>query len=109
MIALVVTLQVQPERHEEFVTAITENAARSVGDEPGCVRFDVSRGVDDELRYWLYELYVDQAAVDAHRAARHFAVWRSAADRCVVPGSQVNSFATVQVSQSSETREGDSR
>jgi quinol monooxygenase YgiN len=42
----------------------------------------------------FYELYEDQAAIDAHRAAPHFAKWRAAADRCVVKGSQVNTLST---------------
>ncbi|WP_198940370.1 hypothetical protein [Micromonospora sp. CB01531] len=37
---------------------------------------------------------VPEAAVEAHRAAPHFADWRAAADQHVVPGSQVNLLAT---------------
>ncbi|MFF9779672.1 hypothetical protein ACF1HJ_39275 [Streptomyces sp. NPDC013978] len=33
------------------------------------------------------------AAVEAHRAAPHFKVWRAAAARYVVPGSQVNTLS----------------
>ena len=40
----------------------------------------------------FYELYDDEAAIAAHRAAPHFAEWRKAADVCVVKGSQVNTF-----------------
>jgi quinol monooxygenase YgiN len=93
MIALIVSLQVAPGRLDEFIAAIGENSARSVADEPGCHYFDVTQSVDDDHRFLFYELYEDQAAVDAHRAAPHFAAWRQAADRCVVPGSQVNTFA----------------
>jgi quinol monooxygenase YgiN len=95
MIALIVSLQVVPGRLDEFTAAIRENAARSVADEPGCHYFDVTQSVEDDHRFVFYELYEDQAAVDAHRAAPHFADWRRAADRCVVPGSQVNTFAAL--------------
>ncbi|MBB2986640.1 putative quinol monooxygenase [Terracoccus luteus] len=90
MLTLTVSLQVRPERHADFVAAITENARRTFADEPGCLRFDVARDRDDELHYVFHEVYVDADALEAHRAAPHFAVWRAAADRCVVPGSQVN-------------------
>ena len=37
-------------------------------------------------------------AFAAHKAAPHFAVWRQAAEECVVPGSQVNTFSDMFVS-----------
>jgi quinol monooxygenase YgiN len=93
VIALVVSLQVQPGRLEEFLAAIGENAERSFTDEPGCLRFDVTQDLDDDHHFVFYELYADEEAVAAHRAAPHFALWRAAAERCVVPGSQVNTLA----------------
>ena len=93
MIALVVSLQVQPGRLEEFLAAIGDNAERTFSDEPGCLYFDVVPSLDDDHRFLFYELYADEEAVAAHRAAPHFARWRRAAERCVVPGSQVNTLA----------------
>ena len=40
-----------------------------------------------------YASGMDEAAIEAHRKAPHFAKWREAADVCVVNGSQVNTFA----------------
>lgn len=93
MISLTVTLQVRPGHLEPFLTAIAENAERAVADEPGCVSFDVSQDLGDSHHFVFYELYRDEAALDAHRAAPHFAAWRAAADQHVVPGSQVNLVA----------------
>lgn len=94
MIALNVSLEVHAERLEEFLAAIKENAERSFNDEPGCRYFDVTQDVKNPLHFIFYELYEDEAAVEAHRQAPHFAAWRSAAERCVVKGSQVNTLAT---------------
>jgi quinol monooxygenase YgiN len=94
MIALIVSVQVLPGRLEEFTEAIRENAERSFTDEPGCLYFDVTQSIADDHHFLFYELYADEAAVAAHRETTHFAVWRRAADRCVVPGSQVNTLAT---------------
>ena len=94
MIALVVSLDVVPGRLDEFVEAIGTNAERSFTDEPGCLYFDVVQSLADDHHFVFYELYADEDAVAAHRAAPHFAQWRAAADRCVVPGSQVNTLAT---------------
>lgn len=40
--------------------------------EPGCVAYDVHRSLDDSSRFMLYEIYLDEAAYDAHRGSPHF-------------------------------------
>jgi quinol monooxygenase YgiN len=92
MIALIVTLHVHAERLPQFLAAIEENALRSFTDEAGCRYFDVTRDTKDPTHFIFYELYDDEAAIEAHRQAPHFAKWREAADTCVVKGSQVNTF-----------------
>ncbi len=73
MIALVVSLDVVPGRLEEFTAAIATNAERSFTDEPGCLYFDVVQSLADDHHFVFYELYADEDAVAAHRAAPHFA------------------------------------
>jgi len=92
MISLVVRLDVIPERREEFLAAITANATSTFADEPGCLRFDVCRSQADPNHFVFYEIYRDEAALAAHREAPHFATWREAVARTVVPGSQVNTL-----------------
>jgi (4S)-4-hydroxy-5-phosphonooxypentane-2,3-dione isomerase len=88
MFSLVVQVEIRPERRDEFLAAIADNAAASVRDEPGCHRFDVCSVESDPSRFVFYELYADADAFAAHRAAPHFTAWREAADRTLV--SQVN-------------------
>ncbi|MEU0841454.1 putative quinol monooxygenase [Streptomyces sp. NPDC005962] len=92
MLALTVSLRVRPGHRDQFVAAITKNAQASFTDEPGCRYFDVTVDTADDHHFLFYELYTDQAALDAHRAAPHFAEWRKAAERHVVPGSQKNTI-----------------
>ena len=92
MIALVVSLQVHANKLDAFWTAIQENANRSFSEEAGCRYFDVTQDREDPLHFIFYELYLDEAAVEAHRATAHFADWRKAAAECVVAGSQVNTL-----------------
>lgn len=92
MIALVVSLKVQEGKLDDFLAAIRENAIRTFSDEVGCRYFDVTQDREDPLHFIFYELYSDEAAVEAHRAAPHFFDWRRAAADCVVPGSQVNTL-----------------
>ncbi|MCI1256900.1 MULTISPECIES: putative quinol monooxygenase [Corynebacterium] len=91
--SLTVDLRVREGHLEDFLRAIRENAERSFTDEPGCVYFDVSQDAEDELHFTFFELYTDQDAVAAHRAAPHFAEWRKAVELHVVPGSQRNVLA----------------
>lgn len=94
MIALIVNLEVHPERLDQFLNAIRENAEHTFNDEVGCRYFDVTQDTKNPTRFVFYELYDDDAAIDAHRRAPHFAKWREAADVCVVKGSQVNTVCT---------------
>jgi len=75
MIALMVTINIKPGHKEEFMASMFDDARGSNNDEPGCLRFDVLQDTEDENRIHLYEVYKDQAAVDAHRAAPHFTKW----------------------------------
>jgi quinol monooxygenase YgiN len=92
VLALVVSLRVEPGHRDAFLAAITEQARRSFTDEPGCRYFDVTVDTTDDHHFVFYELYADQVALDAHRAAPHFPVWRHAVAEHVVPGSQVNTI-----------------
>ena len=78
MIAIFVTIKVKPGRMEEFVEASLGDARGSVGDEPGCFRFDVLRDREDPNRAYLYEIYEDDAARETHRTMPHFLTWRDA-------------------------------
>jgi autoinducer 2-degrading protein len=90
VITLTVDLEVRRGHLEAFLAAIEENAERSFADEPGCLSFDVCQDQADEHHFVFHEVYVDDDAVAAHRAAPHFAAWRAAAEQHVEPGTQVN-------------------
>jgi autoinducer 2-degrading protein len=80
MIAIWVKVKVKPERRQDFLKAIEVDALGSEQDEPGCARFNVLQDQQDPNTYYFYEVYKDEAALEAHRAAPHYAVWRAAAD-----------------------------
>jgi quinol monooxygenase YgiN len=72
MQALVVEFRIKPEWVDAFAQAIAHNALASLGQEPGCRLFDVCRDPGDATLFFLYELYVDEAAVQAHLHSPHF-------------------------------------
>ncbi len=84
-----VQLDVQSGKLDAFTDAIHRNARASLHDEAGCIRFDVHRDTTVPLRFYFYEIYVDQEAFEvAHRNSPHYAQWRAAEADCIVPGSK---------------------
>jgi quinol monooxygenase YgiN len=80
MLAMWVKARVKPDQTEKFLKAIEQDALGSERDEPGCLRFNVLRDEKDPNVYYFFEVYKDEAALEAHRKAPHYAVWRAAAD-----------------------------
>jgi quinol monooxygenase YgiN len=100
MFSLMVQMEVRPGRRAEFLAGMTANAQASVRHEPGCLRFDVCSVDGDENRFVLYELYADADAFAAHKAAPHFAQWRTVAEQVVV--GQTNTSGELLVTHTSE-------
>lgn len=76
MIKLIVSLAVRRGQQAQFLAAMDTNARASRA-EPDCLGFEVIEDLDDPSRFVLYETYVDDAAMDAHRETAHFAQWQS--------------------------------
>ena len=77
MIGLIVTFKIKPEHKDAFMASLEGDARGSNNDEPGCLQFDVLQDNEDPNRVHLYEIYRDEAAVEAHRAAPHYTKWRA--------------------------------
>ena len=77
MYVTLVHVHVKPEHVSAFIDATRANHEGSVR-EPGNVRFDVIRSVEEPTRFVLYEWYVDEAAARAHKETPHYAAWRAA-------------------------------
>jgi autoinducer 2-degrading protein len=80
MLAMWVKVRIKPDQRTRFLEAIEVDALGSERDEPGCHRFNVLQDAQDANVYYFYEVYKDQAALEAHRTMPHYAVWRAAAD-----------------------------
>jgi (4S)-4-hydroxy-5-phosphonooxypentane-2,3-dione isomerase len=72
MQVLFVEFRILPAHIQAFERAIVENARASRETEPGCRQFDVCRDPADPGLFCLYELYDDEAAVQAHLQSTHF-------------------------------------
>jgi quinol monooxygenase YgiN len=61
----------RPEHREEFRREMIANATASRTREPGCRQFDVCESADGK-EIFLYEIYDDEAAFQAHLATAHY-------------------------------------
>ncbi len=71
MIVLAVTWKAHPGKEDETTRVFSILQAES-HKEPGCVMYVVHRGHEDRSRFFVYEQYKDQAALEAHRNTPHF-------------------------------------
>lgn len=72
MYVITVQFTIDPAQWKRFLPLMQENARRSRDDEPGCKQFDVCVDPQREGIVFLYELYDDRAAFDAHLTTAHF-------------------------------------
>jgi (4S)-4-hydroxy-5-phosphonooxypentane-2,3-dione isomerase len=75
MYVVCVRIQVLPQCVDEFVEATKANY-EGTRKEAGNVRFDVLRGTDDPGRFFLYEVYNDEADFRSHQQTAHYLAWR---------------------------------
>ena len=72
MICVAVTYIIQP-GHEAEAIELFHKLTEPTRTEPGNLFYLVHRSMTDPRRFFIYEQYTDQAALDAHRASPHFA------------------------------------
>jgi len=71
MVVLAVTWMAK-QGHEVEVANLFSKLTEESRKEPGCVMYQVHRHKTDPRRFFIYEQYKDDAALEAHRAAPHF-------------------------------------
>ncbi len=71
MLAIVATVKVKPGMEQEFEAEAKELVAKVNAGEPGCKLYTLCRS-ETPGTYVFMERYVDQAAVEAHRATAHY-------------------------------------
>jgi autoinducer 2-degrading protein len=66
-----VDIDVVPGERDNYLAALTENGKASVT-EPGCRAFNIQVLASDPNHVFIYEVYDNEAALQAHRASEHF-------------------------------------
>jgi (4S)-4-hydroxy-5-phosphonooxypentane-2,3-dione isomerase len=70
-VVLAVNLRIQRENVERFMAALLSNA-REARKEPGCRQFEVLVDMSDPTKMFLFEVYDDAKAFEAHQQTPHF-------------------------------------
>ena len=83
MIAVIVDFEAQPGKADEVREALLTQARNSLEQEPGCRHFDVCQDSENPHVFFLYELYDDAAAVEAHGQTDYYAAFRATIDPLV--------------------------
>lgn len=78
MLIVTVNFKAKADKIEEFHEAILDQAQSSRRDEPGCLRFDVAVQPEDPSRFFVYEIYDNEAAFEEHKNSAHSARTRVA-------------------------------
>jgi quinol monooxygenase YgiN len=71
MVVLAVTWMAKA-THEAETAALFSKLTDASRKEPGCVMFQVHRHKTEPRRFFIYEQYKDDSALEAHRATPHF-------------------------------------
>ena len=77
---------------DEFRAVLQAHAKASLENEPGCRQFDVAEDPNDPARFFIYEVYDDEASIAAHQASEHF-IRNSPRLRELSVGRQRNDFS----------------
>lgn len=85
--AVWVQFDVKPGLLPAFLEAARLDAQGSVGNEPGCHRFDILQDPDVPDRVYFYEVYEDEAAFAAHREMPHFKTYFSSTEPMIAAKS----------------------
>ena len=96
-----VNLYVKPERRDEFLTCIRNNAAGTLSSEPAAIEYTWGESATEPNTFHFHEKYVDEAGFQAHTQTPHFAAWETFAssDPFTKP-PEVTFFSSVPASES---------
>lgn len=72
MVVTIVNLTVRVGTEEEFIR-LSRQMTEETRKEPGCLHYLVHQSKDNPRRFAFYEQYRDEAALEAHWAAPHYA------------------------------------
>ena len=99
-----IDLDIMPADIDKFIAAMKDNGAAAVK-EPGCSEFNIAVSQKDPNRVFLFEVWDNLAALDAHRGTDHFKAFMSAT-KDMVSKRDVRPMSSVALNGSSPAKSG---
>lgn len=93
--AVWVEFDIKPGMLADFLAAARLDAEGSVGNEPGCHRFDILQDPVRPNRVCFYEVYTDEAAFLAHREMPHFKTYFTVTE-AMIANKQITRMSVAQ-------------
>ena len=87
LISQLARFEMQKGKETQACEVFTKMAAAVKANEPGCLMYAITRGQVNAQEVYVYEIYADQAALDAHRKTDHMLEFRKAFDECMNRGA----------------------
>lgn len=81
-----------PVENIERAKPVIETFVKAVRTEPGCIEFAFAWDVIEPGLVRIFEKFDDQAALEAHRATPHVAVWRKAQTELGIGGRELTQY-----------------
>lgn len=75
-LVVVGTIEVVPGKRDQVLPFLAAHRDRCRKDEPGTEQFELMLPRDDTTKIYLYEVYRDDAAFEAHRTGASVMQWR---------------------------------
>lgn len=90
MLVIAVRLDLEADALDAFRTLILNSARQSLANEPGCKRYEASFS-EDGTACFVYEVYEDRDAFEAHLNTDHFAEFDRKA-KGLIAGTRVEEY-----------------
>ncbi len=71
MIMVFATMKIKPGKADQFIQEFRKAQPKVLKD-PGAVQYSLHRDISDANKFYFYERYEDQKAVDYHSTTPHF-------------------------------------
>ena len=84
MFVVCVEFEIEPGQTDVFMAAVRTNAKQSFNQEVGCRQLDVCDDRQIPNSVFLYEVYDDEAAFEAHKLTLHYGAFYQATGGMVV-------------------------
>lgn len=96
MIGLVVTLEIQDGKQDEFETVFKDLMAKVKAGEPGCIWYQLFKSKTSATTYTVMEQYASQEALDAHGRTDYFLAAQPALGACLAGAPKIEPMDIVE-------------